>query len=289
MKIIFSRKGYDSAHGGIPSPLFPDGSLCSLPRPGEGRTRLKDILFKGKSLSPIVEALKGESSLGRSGVYLNPDIDPEFIRREVGWRPAFGQHGDAQRHLEEQHIDEGDIFLFFGPFRETLIAGGLRFRPEVPEKHCIYGWLQVGEIYHLGQPGCPELPDWAMDHPHVRDAKSYESNNTLYVASRKLKILGMRRQPNGGGVFRLFQSNLVLTAREQPNPDLWQLPHWIYPASRGKPALSCHTNMTRWDKDSKGSLLTTTEKNDEFVLNSEFYPEARDWLRSFFDHAELSV
>ena len=30
MKIIFSRKGFDSANGGVPSPIFPDGMTLSL-------------------------------------------------------------------------------------------------------------------------------------------------------------------------------------------------------------------------------------------------------------------
>ena len=291
MKIIFSRKGCDLEHGGIANPIFPDGGICPLPRPAEGgRTHMKDLLLNGKSLGPVVEALKGESGHGRRGVYLNPDVDPELLPREVGWRPSLGQHGDAQRHLDDQYVGEGDLFLFFGPFRETLTAGGLRFRPERQPRHCIYGWLQVGTVCRIGQnpEQCAELPEWAAGHPHVRDAKTYEANNTLYVATQKLKILGMRRQLNGGGVFRLFQSNLVLTALDAERPGVWLLPHWIYPASRGKPPMSCHSNVERWVKSSKGVLLSTVDKNDEFVLNSEFYPEAREWLHSLFNLAEVS-
>ena len=33
MKIILSRKGFDSSLGGYPSPIFPDGKLCSIPIP----------------------------------------------------------------------------------------------------------------------------------------------------------------------------------------------------------------------------------------------------------------
>jgi len=33
MKFILSRKGFDSKSGGYPSPIFPDGSLISLPIP----------------------------------------------------------------------------------------------------------------------------------------------------------------------------------------------------------------------------------------------------------------
>jgi hypothetical protein len=34
MKIILSRKGFDSAHGGIASPVFPGGEMLSFPIPG---------------------------------------------------------------------------------------------------------------------------------------------------------------------------------------------------------------------------------------------------------------
>ncbi len=292
MKIIFSRKGCDLEHGGIASPILPDGGVCPLPRPAEaGRTRYKDLMFRGKSLGPVVEALSGEAGFGRRCAYANPDIDPESLPREAGWRPALGLDGDRQRHLEDQYVGEGDLFLFFGPYREALTAGGLRFRPDRQPRHCIYGWLQVGSVCRIGQSpdSCEELPDWAKAHPHVRDAKSCEDNNTLYLATQKLKILGMRRQLNGGGVFRLFQSNLALTALDAERPGLWLLPHWIYPASRGKPPLSCHINMERWAKSPRGVLLSTADKNDEFVLNSEFYPEAREWLRSLFDLAEVSA
>jgi len=33
VKIILSRKGFDSTSGGVPSPIFPDGRMLSLPIP----------------------------------------------------------------------------------------------------------------------------------------------------------------------------------------------------------------------------------------------------------------
>ena len=33
MKVILSRKGFDSSNGGIPSPILPDGTLLSFPIP----------------------------------------------------------------------------------------------------------------------------------------------------------------------------------------------------------------------------------------------------------------
>jgi len=33
MLVIISRKGFDSSSGGVPSPIFPDGKMLSLPTP----------------------------------------------------------------------------------------------------------------------------------------------------------------------------------------------------------------------------------------------------------------
>ena len=33
MKVILSRKGFDSCYGGHPSPILPDGRMISLPIP----------------------------------------------------------------------------------------------------------------------------------------------------------------------------------------------------------------------------------------------------------------
>ena len=43
MKIILSRKGFDSANGGIVSPIFEDGTMVSFPFPVMMRIHM--ILF----------------------------------------------------------------------------------------------------------------------------------------------------------------------------------------------------------------------------------------------------
>ena len=39
MKVIISRKGFDSGYGGMPSPILPDGTMISMPIPSPA-TRL---------------------------------------------------------------------------------------------------------------------------------------------------------------------------------------------------------------------------------------------------------
>lgn len=44
MKLILSRKGFDSSAGGKPSPIFPDGTMISLPIPDKASpTAYQDI------------------------------------------------------------------------------------------------------------------------------------------------------------------------------------------------------------------------------------------------------
>ena len=45
MKIILSRKGFDSQYGKIKSPILPDGTLLSLPIPQENDTKTFDELY----------------------------------------------------------------------------------------------------------------------------------------------------------------------------------------------------------------------------------------------------
>lgn len=45
MKVVLSRKGMDSAAGGIPSPILPDGTLLSFPIP-DGASGQKFLLSK---------------------------------------------------------------------------------------------------------------------------------------------------------------------------------------------------------------------------------------------------
>lgn len=55
MKIILSRKGFDSSNGGIPSPILPDGTLLSIPIPGKfDNLSFDDLNYNGVSFSNIL-------------------------------------------------------------------------------------------------------------------------------------------------------------------------------------------------------------------------------------------
>ena len=50
MKLVLSRKGFDSSSGGVPSPIFADGTMLSLPIPDDGSSlRYEHLIWRDKS------------------------------------------------------------------------------------------------------------------------------------------------------------------------------------------------------------------------------------------------
>lgn len=133
MKLILSRKGFDSSAGGCPSPVFPDGSFHTLPIPDPGsRIAYRDIHHEGLNVGRLVASLSGDRRAGARKAHLDPDLIADVYPREPGWKPCLGQSGAAQGHLRKQSVGEGDLFLFFGLFRDvenTVEAGVSSKRP----------------------------------------------------------------------------------------------------------------------------------------------------------------
>ncbi|MGE4287203.1 MAG: hypothetical protein AB7E36_00835, partial [Salinivirgaceae bacterium] len=141
MKIILSRKGFDSSYGGQASPILPDGTLLSLPIPYNNiqPTRFTDILYKGQSYFEIIRQLKDNKQINeQTFCHLDPDIRKDTVKRDSGWNGLFGQSGGAQTHLENKGIGENALFLFFGWFKKTEEKyGKLKYVRNAPDLHVI--------------------------------------------------------------------------------------------------------------------------------------------------------
>jgi hypothetical protein len=151
MKLIISRKGFDTGSGGGPSPIV-DGRPISLPIPvgrGEGGGVTYDSIGLG-------DHVRDPQALCHH--------DPFFHDGRV----AFGQAGAAQGHLRNQAVGVGDIFLFFGLFAER---GGGEWH------HRIFGYLRVCEVIDVAT--ADARPDFASNHAHFANLEW--ANNTLYV------------------------------------------------------------------------------------------------------------
>jgi Nucleotide modification associated domain 3 len=206
MRIIFSRKGFDSSAGGGPSPIV-NGVPVTLPIPAgaASRTTYGDIGLAQHA---------AKASRGKLGAGDLCHHDPMFLVAEDGSGTCvFGQCGAAQTHLERQGVGLGDVFVFFGLFAEE----------ETREPHHrIFAYLKVEEMVPLAQGAPQELVDLA--HPHA--LAMHHSNDVVWRGE--------------GRVAKRASQALRLTVAEGP-PSLWNRPEWL---KRG--GLSYHDKPERW-------------------------------------------
>ena len=275
MKIILSRKGFDSSYGGVASPIYPDGTLLSLPIPdANGPITYGELTWGEYAVGDLVTALTRGRLDQQSRAHLDPDLYGPLCPRVPGWRPLFGQDGAAQSHLHYQGVGVGDLFLFFGWFRAVAPQNGrYTFVQAAPDQHLLYGWLQIGDILTNAELATTP-PAWAQKHPHCVGGRG--PRNTVYIASEQLTLGGVATAWPGAGYFAAYRDSLCLTA---PNclRTQWRLPRWFYPVA-DKPPLSYHRASTRWSCDDDYAYLQSATRGQEFVLDSTYYPEATAWV-----------
>ncbi|MBU1605400.1 MAG: hypothetical protein KKD08_01130 [Alphaproteobacteria bacterium] len=235
MRIVFSRKGFDSAAGGGPSPIV-GGRPLSLPIPAGAASRTSyDALGLGEHAQ--------RASRGRIAGAELCHHDPMFLEDEDGGGTClFGQCGAAQTHLVNQGVGVGDVFVFFGLFREE--ASG-------EPHHRIFGFMEVAETIDLTGAAPPELVE--AGHPHA--LAPHGRNDVVY------------RGP--GATARTAPDSLRLTVAGGP-PTLWQRPHWLRPGG-----LSYHDRADRW---LPGQRLRSVARGQEFVADVGQRRAPRDWL-----------
>jgi hypothetical protein len=234
LRIIFSRKGFDSAAGGGPSPIVY-GKPISLPIPSGGYSR---TTYGDLGLGDLA----GTASRGK----LNADDlchhDPMFLNDGTC---LFGQCGAAQTHLANQGVGIGDVFLFFGLYREE--ASG-------EPHHRIFGFLEVAEIIDLTT--CADLRRAelaALGHPHALGM--HARNDVIYCGK--------------GRTAQSAPAALRLTVPGGP-PSLWTRPDWL---KRG--GLSYHDRQDRW---LGGGKLRSVARGQEFVADIGKRQSPREWL-----------
>ena len=276
MKLILSRKGFDSSSGGCPSPIFPDGTLYSLPIPDcYSKIKYSDIRYGDTNIGEVVENLTNNNIRANCSAHLDPDINAKAYPRQKGWHPLLGQSGAAQGHLRNQGVQIGDLFLFFGLYSKVeKTSDRWWFVKDAPEQHILWGWLQIGEIRKVDELAEDELP-WARYHPHLYPSRGQDSTNTLYIASEVLD-LGDGPIAPGAGRFPKFHRSLVLT---EPGKSVtyWRLPRCFFPDADKTP-LTYHVNLN-WKQDDEYAYVQRNGPGQEFVLNLEQYPGVTDWFK----------
>lgn len=288
MKIVLSRKGFDSSCGRVPSPVLPGIGLVSLPIPSQAGEPAKSYSASGLPLADLLSQLSHGKHGACTLVHFDPDLDPMSRSRGPGWRPSFGQVGAAQSHLANQGVGVGDLFLFFGWFcHAERHEGQWRFVPGAASFHALFGWLQVGEVIDVPDRDTTHVPGWLADHPHVAHAARFVGQgNTIYVAANQLQ-LSCSRVGDAGGRFRQWSDELKLTA-EGANRSLWSVPTWLDPR-QGRTPLSYHGRPDRWTRRGDSLYLETVMRGQEFVLDGHEYPEAIPWAGRLIERHGIPV
>jgi hypothetical protein len=195
----------------------------------------------GQSLGDIVADLTRGKITPDQAAHLDPDLDALSVSRQPHWRPIFGQVGAAEQHLQNHGVGDGDVFVFYGWFRQVeRSSNGYRYVRDAPDLHVIFGWLQIERRIPLASRS--ELPLWALYHPHCQytDPSRPES---LYLSTPNLRLPGIDTRVPGAGVFRRYSPDLCLTGRDH-TLSIWRLPGWMYPRE-GRSGLTYNENKHR--------------------------------------------
>jgi hypothetical protein len=276
MKIILSRKGFDSEFGKITSPILPDKTMLSLPIPQVNDTiKFDEIYYQNKSYLEIIKELNPKwKYLDDQTAHLDPDLREDILKnRAKNWKPIFGQSAAAQGHLNKQGVGIGDIFLFFGSFEHTEKSneGKLKYKSKNKDYpsgfHIVFGYLQIGEIYKVSsEEDYENLPEFIKYHSHAN--RNYvdknnrpRKNNCIYVASKNLSI--NPKLPGAGALN--FREDRILT-KKMKSKSIWQLPAFFE-----KLKISYHDTHSF----NMGSFQSAP-KGQEFVIEAN--NELLDWV-----------
>lgn len=264
MKVILSRKGFDSASGGHPSPILPDGTLLSIPIPAKDDIRYTDLVATDNrlyydimsQLFPIIKINGKTRPLDKKfQCHLDPDLSFKTYPRENGWKPLFGQTGASLSHLRNNNVQSGDIFLFYGLFRKTIdFQGKLVFDNSSEPIHVIFGFLQIGKIYEINLEF--NVSKWMLYHPHVLN-KSLRNNSVIYESAR---TFSENRKIPGAGIFK-FHPSLILT-KEGLSASKWKLPDFLKNIN-----ISYHSNSNKYGW--KNEYFQSAYRGQEFIIEED--------------------
>lgn len=266
-KIVFSRKGFDSQYGGIPSVIWPNSKeMLSFPIPvksPEQGFKADELSFKGNKLSRLLMDLKYKQTKPDQNFHFDPMI--QSLLPEVPPVGAFGQSGSASGHLKKNHISKGDVFLFFGTFCECYWEGDKLMRYSMMNPfHAIWGFLEVDSHIDI-DPSQSDAEDellkshpYLKNHPHIQNRKLYKAKNTIYI----------------GKNFGTFCYNESLRlSKNNFKKSIWELPEVFSGIDIS------YIKTLAVQKDAPRVDLSTPGKGQEFVLKNP-NDGILEWLNS---------
>lgn len=290
MKVILSRKGFDSTSGGHPSPVFPDGTMLSIPIPEgnyDGGVPYSELqLPSGIECNNYYELMKQIYRNGKiciNGKYVPFDektlchLDPDLVyttkknreKSKDNWRGKFGQMDNWEIHLQKQGVECDSLFLFFGLFRDVEYDKNLEKYVFVRRPfHAIWGYMRVGKVYRN-----EDIRQHKFDHPHThtmyfKDDKGLHVENAIYEAREHLE-LDFDPLRKGYDVF-LFHENRKLT---KPGESVSK---WLLHDFMKTTEISCHKMDEFFGYKEDRDYFQSIYRGQEFVFNMNSCVE--EWL-----------
>ena len=283
MKIILSRKGFDSGAGGkdkdknelkVQDSIIVGNDLISFPIPEDSDVKYEDLFYGEDDYKKILMDLGYDFSNAYETCHLDPDLEYRKKRKDQKWEKLFGQAGTAAGYLfNTDEVTIGDIFLFFGRFREAKKIDGEYTFIDKESKQIIWGYLQVGDIKRGDEiQNVSSKYDW---HPHTKEKYTKcknSKNNTLFIAKTYLELEGVESNKYPGAGVLKYDPNRVLTKGE--NNHLMSV--WEYK-----------------DFDDDKNIVRTKRKNaivdqsgvqykgqwQEIILKDDYKNEQLKWLK----------
>lgn len=299
VKLVLSRKGFDSGSGGCLSPYDHEtGKYIWFPIPEKIESYTNDIKYQdiivkpayiddlnGANLNELFKNYKKTDRIKlRKNEYSSIDDEQLFAHFDpmLGLPPwmdrnvksivgkGFGQY-NAAPHLEKHNVNTGSIFLFFGGFqsvRNRKISG-----------HYVFGWLKVGRRIETYEECKKIIEEFNLQwHPHITEAAfNRNKKNYIFLPDEWLfEDLGIP----GCGYFSRLNDSLLLSNSKEANKATWKLPSFFY-----KNLTQVHHKT--WARTEDGFCTVKTGIGQEFV--SQLTKEGEVWLKELFKQNRKNI
>lgn len=281
MKIVFSKKGLDSSNSSKPIILGEEIIMPFIPIPcnEEAEVKYSKIILNNTNMQDLCKELSSdtlyltENKLTKK-IKLDKNthchLDPQLINyfNTNKFLGSLGQVDAAEKHLENQGIGIGDLFLFYGWYKHD----GLR-------KQVILGYLQIGDIIKTFGLTNQERKNYESKYPWLKNqphwtTETYLKNktNTIYIAREKCSF---DSNISGFGLFN-YSNNLVLTKANQSKKTLWQIP-----ALAG-----CELSWNNGKCFDKNGEILVSPIGQEFVVKTNLQ-KAENWAVDLINRSYL--
>lgn len=218
--------------------------------------KYKDLNFNGISGLDALKECSTKSISSNSYCHYDPALN-----ENVG---IFGQAATAQKELVNGKVGIGDLFLFFGFFKQFFSRGR--------ELHHLFGWLQVDKIIE-GDKGIRKyLTRNNLEHPHGFGETNTYKNNTIYIGKKNLTIARKKLSSRGYGLFKKTHEDLILT-RKGASKGSWKLPKKYFYNSK-----KLFVKRLKW-LDEEECLVNNYQRGQEFILDAKKNPKIVNWAK----------